>query len=475
MSREDLIAALRPDKPTLVVVDGLSSGADYARKMRELFPGANVVHIQSSHKLPQSFLRGFGFTPADYDALFVHDGTQKSLDRFAHLFEPFKKNGLGIVVGSETGVIAYDHIADALGLENNDPIHSLLRRDKELMAAGVAPFMRTIPGKGFTNADAALKWIAEQHEASPLFAQEFLDFPLFVKPSSSAGSFGGHIVRSVAELKAAFLQHIGKKDPLGNRVERLLVQPNMRRMGVEEYAIDVMVDAEAGVVLTDIFHYGKREVANGSVVYETTRLKRFDPQNALHQKFNDAVKAAVKGLKIAEGPVHLEFFAVGDAVELYFIEGGARPAGGGLPQLARACGANDQILLRLLSLFDRPRFLELAAQGPVLKEEGMQVMLGSEQNGIITYLMSDEELRRRVPGLIRIDWHSRVGDRMGAARDMFSSPGLIFIKGTPEEIDAGYAVIRELEAAGKLYTTRPVEWTDRLRSSLRWATSLFRR
>jgi len=371
-----------------------------------------------------------------------------SLRNIQTALAPFADN-LRVVVGSEAGVVVYDQVAAALGEVNNDPRFSILRRDKELMAEAVSPYVRTIPGKGFKASRAALDWINENN----------LDFPLFVKPSGSSGSFGGLVVKSAGELRKAFRDLIGHRDPMGRPVERLLVQPYVNRPGLQEYVVDVVVDPEIGVVPTDFFRYGKRE-AHGHIVYEKTQLFRFNPDDSLHRRLLSAAEGVVKGLKLVEGPLHLEFFVDGD--EIIFIEAGARPAGGGMPQFVRACGGNDQITMQLLAKFDRPQFLRLAGQGAILETEGLMIeLLGPPRSGVITELPDDNELRSLIPGFVNSDWHVKAGSRVGPAIDLYTAPGNINVKGTPAELSAAYEIVRRLEA-GSLYRTRGLRWHERL-------------
>jgi hypothetical protein len=82
------IRALDKTKRTLIVVDGLSSGFDYARLARQLFGDINIIHIQSSPELPPG-LKG-SFHPEDYDALLVYTG--RNLDFLTNLFKDFPKD-----------------------------------------------------------------------------------------------------------------------------------------------------------------------------------------------------------------------------------------------------------------------------------------------------------------------------------------------------------------------------------------------
>lgn len=438
---------LRLGVPTLAVVDGISSGADYGPRMKELFPKANLIHIQSNRNIPAKFYRAFGFAPSNYQLSLVHDGSPRGFRRLEWLLRPFKEDGLFLVVGSEPGVVFYDQLACALGLPQNNPLLSPLRRDKELMAESVAKHLRTIPGKSFARLGDALPWIREQS----------FRFPMFVKPSSSSGSFGGTIVRSLSELQDAFHKYVGRRDPMGGMIERLLIQKYVWHPKIEEYAVNVIVDREAGVVLTDLHRYRKKE-KNGHVAYEASQLIRFDPSNLIHQKLLAAARMVAEDLSVVEGPLHIEFFVSRN--ELTFVEAGARPAGGGMPQFVRMCGGNDQITMQLLAKLDRERFLRLAAQGPVLETEGMMIDLqGPEASGILTAVPSDEELRMMIPGFVRADWHIKPGARIGQSEDLFDSPGIISVQGTPEQMDAALEAVRVLEA-GRLYSVRRPTWRD---------------
>ena len=98
-------------------------------------------------------------------------------------------------------------------------------------------------------------------------------------------------------------------------------------------------------------------------------------------------------------------------------------------------------------------------------------LLGPEKPGVLTGLPTADEVRQLIPGLIDFDWHVRPGERVGRATNLFNSPGVANVKGTPEELEKAYQVIRQLESQN-FYRTRPIRWFDDLQKTINGWVSL---
>jgi hypothetical protein len=141
------IARLDPKRPTLLILEGLSSGAGYAPAARELFPGIQLIHIQAGVILNPGL--GHSFQRAHYDANIVYTG--KNRESFAKLLEPFKAGSLKVVAAAESGVALYDEVLDLLGTPNTEQVPGKVLRNKFRMAETAKKFLHevgveTIPG-----------------------------------------------------------------------------------------------------------------------------------------------------------------------------------------------------------------------------------------------------------------------------------------------------------------------------------------
>ena len=117
-------------------------------------------------------------------------------------------NGMTVMVGCETGVLAADVLASALGSRGNGKDLSELRRNKFLQIEAVrsaglgAPFQAQVQ-----SAEEVEEWLTRQEFAEP--------FKAVVKPVDGAGSDGVTICDSRDDVRRAFAGLEGTKNVLG--------------------------------------------------------------------------------------------------------------------------------------------------------------------------------------------------------------------------------------------------------------------
>ncbi|GEM_PF-2902701 len=448
-SYEASLEILDRSLPTLVVIDGLSSGKEYATRAKELFGNIQIIHIQSAVRLPPGLEDSF--EPKNYHAnLVFNEGRFQSL---VQLLQGFKT--LRLVAGTETAPRLRARLGWSLGMLSTEFSNGDIFNNKALQAEAVGPYVQTIPGRAFVSAQQAWDWTRSPHENLP--------FPLVIKPIDGAGSYGVTVVRSKAEFFAAF-EKMNRWNPLGLRTRGMLVQPYISHEDYLEFAIDAVVDPQTGVSIAEAFEYKKDEY-KGSLRYLSTRLVRFETQKyePLYQPFFNFAQGVARGLHFLEGVLHLEAFVHKRTGEIIFIEAGARPAGGGLPMLARACGGVDMITLHLLALFDRPRFLTLAGKMPLFDKDGAQLpLLGPEKAAIVTEIPTHEEFARNIPGFHSHALHLELGHRTAPSENLFDIAGLVYTVGSKELIDTAEPSLRTWESRD-LYRTRPLRWWERLK------------
>ncbi len=184
----------------------------------------------------------------------------------------------------------------------------------------------------------------------------------------------------------------------------------------------------------------------------------------LRRNLEQVAEKVGSGLGIKQGLLHIEVFVnKQDIDDIIFIESGARPAGGGIPEFVKACGYHDMITLHLLSLFDRRRFYEAVSSQNDEVKEGMQVeLLGPEQEGILMAVPSEDFLKANIPGYYSSHLNLQNGKRVGPVTDMFQGPGVINIVGTKNDVQYAEQTIRDLEKQ-TLYQSRPISFFDKLR------------
>ena len=286
-----------------------------------------------------------------------------------------------------------------------------------------------------------------------------------VKPVDAAGSFGVKAVKSKDEFFTAFREILGRWNPLGIRSAAMLVQPYISRSDFTEYVIDAVVNPEHGTSLAECLVYNREEI-DGRITYRTTRLLHLRKNNPLYSPFLEVARGVANGYQMTDGVLHIEIFVRNGShpPEIYFIEAGARPGGGGIPGLARAAGGYDSITLHLLSMFNPKEYARVIAEENVPEFHGVQVeLLGPPMKGLIREVPTEEEFRQRIPGFHSKSLHLQAGHWTGPAEDLFEGPGVINIVGSEQIVDEAEASVREWEASGELYRFRTPRWLDYIR------------
>ncbi len=447
------LAALDANLPTLVVIDGLSSGGGYADRARKLFPGIQVIHVQTARRIAPGLLDSFN--PKAYDVNLVF--SIKKLGHLAQLLERFKNAGLRVVSGTETSPKVQALLTNALGLPGTSLQNVDALTNKYLAAKAVSPYVKTILGETFSNPTEAWEWAKSQN----------FQFPIMVKPVDAAGSFGVTACKSKDAFFEAFAL-LRRENPLGLRSHSMLVQPYFSPEEFTEYAIDVVVDPETGITLADVLEYKKKE-EDGKVSYLTTRLVHLQVGSPFYEACLEFATGVAKGLAVRDGVLHIEAFVRkgSSPPEMYFIEAGARPAGGGLPPFVRACGGNDMISLHLYSLFDRAKYLELIKTPVRFQSHGVQIaLLGPTQSGIALGIPNKEEFKNHIPAFHSHSLHIQPGKWLGPGKDLFEFPGVIFAVGSLAEVDASEQAVRAWEA-DNFYQLRKPTLVERLRRRLK--------
>ncbi len=447
----EAISNLPTDRPTLVVVDGLSAGADYAVLGRKMFPQLNIIHVQTAAKMSPGLVSSFN--RSSYDANIVY--TPGRHHHLIRLLTPFKKNTLRVVAGTETSPRVRALLTNGLSLPGTSPAASNIVGNKYLAAQAVSPFVKTIPGRQFTDARSAWDWAQSQG----------FTFPMMVKPVDAAGSFGVTAVKSKDEFFNAFRKVLGRWNPLGIRSTAMLVQPYISRSDFTEYVVDAVVNPQHGASLAECLVYNKEEI-DGRITYRTTRLLHLHKNDPLYSPFLGVASGVAKAYEMTDGVLHIEVFVRNGSFppEIYFIEAGARPGGGGIPGLARAAGGYDSISLHLLSMFNPDEYARVIAGENIPKFHGVQVeLLGPPTKGLIGEVPTEEEFRQRIPGFQSASLHLQAGHWAGPAQDLFEGPGVINIVGSEQVVDGAEASVRDWETSGDLYRFRTPRWRDYIR------------
>lgn len=404
-----------------VVVDAYSTGARLAPRFAAA--GLPVVHVQSSPRLPDFYMRAF--RAGDFVENVVHEGDLEATAERVAAYDP-----AFVVVGAEPGVPLADALSERLGLPSNGSALSRARRDKNAMSEALrAAGLRAAEALKTPDSAQAVAW-AEARAA-----------PVVVKPLDSAGTDGVSVCENAAAIEAAFAANLGRPNALHGANEELLVQELL--LGTQLFVNSVSWDGVHHV--SEVWRDNKlRRGANFIYDYEEL-LPRHGPQQ---DQVVPYVEAVLDALGIRFGPAHTEVMLTETGPVL--VESGARMHGSVPDEIVDRCTPSHQTLTAEAYL--DPRSVARRAARPYELMAGAYcVMLISQHEGRI---VSDAGLREveSLPSFAGTISMLGPGDRLKRTIDLFSCPGIIYLVDPDRgQLKADYDRIRELDAAGSVF------------------------
>ncbi len=263
-----------------VVVDAYSTGAKLAPRFAAA--GLPVVHVQSSPRMPDFYLRSF--RAEHFVANVVHDG-----DLDATVAQLAAHDPAFVVVGSEPGVLLADALSERLGLPSNGTALSPARRDKHAMAQALrAAGLRAVEELKTGDAGAAIAW-----------AEDRGSWPVVVKPLDSAGTDGVSLCEDAASIEAAFAALLGRPNALQGANRELLVQELLT--GTQLFFNSISWEGVHHI--SEIWQDNKRRIA-GNLVYDYEEL--LPRQGTKQDQVAPYVEQVLDALGIRFGPAHTE-------------------------------------------------------------------------------------------------------------------------------------------------------------------------
>ncbi len=404
-------------RPTLVLVDALTTGAMLARAAAA---DHRLVHVRSRDRLPETFAASL---PVELFAEDLnHPGrAEEVLGRLREL-QP-----CAVIAASEFGVEVADELASRLGLRGNDPALSTARRDKsrmmEVLAAAGVPTPRQLRG---TEPEQLLSWRREHGLGR-----------VVVKPLDSAGSEDVYTCDTEEEVAAAFRAGIGKTNLMLCANEAVLIQEHLAG---DEYVVN-SVSRDGEHWFTDAWISRKRMTAGKRLVYDHEDLLAPDAPEL--DGILGYVGEVLDGLGIAHGPAHTELILTPDGPRL--LETGARLSGLANPPALHRCTGADQVTLTLdchtrdaASLRARPRRYERRESARCVN------LLAHREVPLPTQAL--REALRQLPAFESVRFRKADGTPTRPTVDLNSSPGVVFlVHRDPDQIESSYKLLRDIE------------------------------
>jgi ATP-grasp domain-containing protein len=402
-----------------VVVDAYSTGAKLAPRFAAA--GLPVVHVQSSPRMPDFYLRGF--RTDDFAESIVHEGDlETTVARLASHDPAF------VVVGSEPGVPLSDALSERLGLPSNGTALSQARRDKHAMATALrSAGLRAVEELKTADPAAAVDWARERDQ-----------WPVVVKPLDSAGTDGVSLCEEPAAVEAAFAAILGRPNALRGANQELLVQEMLR--GTQLFCNSISWEGTHHI--SEIWQDNKRRIA-GNLVYDYEELH---PRHGEKQdQVGPYVEAVLDALGIRFGPAHTEVMLTANGPVL--VESGARMHGSVRDDVIDRCTPSHPTVTAEAYL-DPASVARRAARPYELGAAAYCVMLISQHEGKIVSAEGLAEIERlsSFAGSIAM---LEPGQQLERTVDLFSCPGMVYLVDPDRaRLQADYERLRELEADG---------------------------
>ncbi|MCZ4125217.1 ATP-grasp domain-containing protein [Streptomyces sp. H39-S7] len=393
-------APATPGAPVAVVVDAYSVGKHLAPVFRAR--GADVVHVQSTER----FIPGVhppDLTP--YIDNIVAVDVESALRRLA------AHRPVCVVPGQETGVPLADLLSERLGLPGNGSAQTTARRDKyemieTLRAAGVACARQHKSG----DARDIVEWAERQGE-----------YPVVVKPLSSASADGVSICRDAADVRAAAEALLGTTDIFHRTNTEILVQSYLDGT---EYVVDT-VSCQGHRHLCGVWRYEKNDLGAKRIYDKETLLA---PDSAPVAELAAYVDTVLAALGLRSGAAHAEVMMT--AAGPVLVEIGARLNGSMDPAFHDLCLDANQADLLALSYLDPARYLRRFPGDTVYRRARHALVHNARglQDGVVTGV--DDAVLTKIQALPSVRLvlpRAAVGDRIRTTTDLLSSPLRVYL------------------------------------------------
>jgi biotin carboxylase len=408
-------------RPLAAIVDGYSTGNFLPPAFDRL--GVDVVHVQSTDELMPSML---GPALADYTGNLVCADAAAVETTVAELA---RLGVVAVLAGQEPGVPLADLLSERLGLATNGSALSVARRDKHAMIEAVdAAGLRCARQLRTADADDAVAWAREQ------------DFPVVVKPLSSASTDNVFICAGPDEVRAAAEQVLSSLDIFDLPNRELLVQTYLAGT---EYIVDT-VGVDGAHYVCGVWRYEKSTTTSGKPIYDKDVLCAAD-EDPVPQLIEYTLEA-LDALGVRNGPVHAEVIMTPDGPAL--VEMGARLNGNMNPGFHDTCLGANQADLIALAYADPDAFRQRYA-GQVYRKRQAAVVYNTSTSlaGVVREV--DQGAVDKIDSLSSVYFTSvklAPGKRLRATVDLLSSPLRIFMTAPDEDqVRADCETIRTLK------------------------------
>jgi len=320
------------NKKVIVIVCGYSSGSFLAQKFNSA--GYSCVHVTLARLINmQQVVKDFNENDYLKNIIIESEENIKSCLEMLSEFDV-----IGVVAGSESGVLLADEIAKNYNVPKNDDALSLARRNKYYM-------IEELRNNGLL--------AQQQIKSSDLneIINWYLQFGfkrIVLKPLLSAGSDNVHYCNSLDEIKEAFNKILNSKTIYNEINDAVLAQEYIHG---DEYIINTF-SFEGQHKVIDIWRgvpYSPDMVSND--LYADL-VNESEPE---HGQLSQYICEVLQRLGIQHGAAHCEV-RINDKGQAYLIECGARLAGKIFPSALEKIYPENQLSL-LIQSYANPEYV----------------------------------------------------------------------------------------------------------------------
>ncbi|MFE4536902.1 ATP-grasp domain-containing protein [Streptomyces scopuliridis] len=405
-------------RPVAVLVDAYTTGNHLPPAFAKL--GIDVVHVQSTPELMTS-MRLPDLTA--YRAA-VPYGTAAETAALLTELAP-----ICVVAGQEPGVPLADELSELLGLPGNGTALSAARRDKYEM-------IEALRRAGVRCAD---QFKSDSVEALVSWAERRGDYPVVVKPLSSAATDGVAICGSVEEVRKAAEAVLGTVNIFHERNDEVLIQSFLQG---EEYMVD-FVSYGGERYACGIWQYHKR-LKGTHRIYDRDSIT--PPLSSPAPEIIAYMHEVLDALGIQYGPTHAEIIVTPEGPTL--VEVGARLSGGLVPDFHDVCLGGNQAAVTALA-YARPReFLDRYAGGTYRKlTHATWILASTDLDGVVEEI--DQDVVAEIKALPSV--HTFVpklgpGKRIRPTVDLYTATfGVHLCDPSADVVERDYARIQQLK------------------------------
>ena len=315
---------------TIAIVDPFISGNYLSRKLNNA--GQNVIALFTNNEVAKNMIAKGRLDPDLYQKCFYMQEYNQS-----ELLDLLRENLVTVILpGTEYIIEIADRISDELGLVFHNPIKTIgRRRNKSAMLEYLHGMNIAVPPTEFINLTPE-----NLDEQLSELGNKF-NFPVFVRPCLSGGSFNIRRCDQFDELKSTCNELATKRYALSSEnVNRVIVQ---EFIDAPEYAINVF-SQNGKHIITGVWQYTKSYKSGNIPIYERASSVILDPKKQL--KLQNFIDTVLNALDYHNGFSHIEVFW--DNEQLMLIESNFRLPGAYsvMCQLeSKLCGSDQTDLL----------------------------------------------------------------------------------------------------------------------------------